>query len=89
MQNYAGSIAIGGSARHVAITSPRGGRVQVYDLNGRLTHTVNRADVCGIGPGASGFVATDGLGGILAIEGEAATPLNHCARAWDNHLIAI
>ncbi|WP_226782620.1 DUF1513 domain-containing protein [Oceaniglobus trochenteri] len=89
MQGYAGSIAFDGAAERVAITSPRGGRVHVFDREGSFRAVHLRADVCGIGAAVGGFVATDGLGGVLSLTAHGATPLARAARAWDNHLILV
>ncbi|KUF12803.1 twin-arginine translocation pathway signal [Pseudoponticoccus marisrubri] len=86
MDGYAGSVAM--DARHVAITSPRGGRVHVFDRQGRFVRAVLRADVCGIATGACGLVVTDGQGGIAALDPDLA-PLARAARAWDNHLVRL
>ncbi|MFC4668830.1 DUF1513 domain-containing protein [Seohaeicola nanhaiensis] len=89
MKGYAGSIAVDHANECVAITSPKGGRVHLFGFDGTFRDSIRRADVCGIGAGAEGFVATDGLGGILALSGGAVHPLAARPRAWDNHLIAI
>lgn len=86
MQGYAGSVAIAGN--QVGITSPRGGRLHVFDLAGEFRHSLRRADICGLAPGASGLLATDGQGGILSATDRLA-PLGYAARNWDNHLVKI
>ncbi len=89
MQGYAGSVAFSGDSTRVAITSPRGGRVQVFDRSGNHLETVRRADVCGAAPSAKGFLLSDGMGGLL----ELGTELNALGlrngRAWDNHLVSL
>ncbi|MDU9002917.1 DUF1513 domain-containing protein [Sedimentitalea todarodis] len=88
MQGYAGSIAIDGT--RIAITSPRGGRVQIYDRSGNLQAVQRRADACGIAPCADGgFVVTDGLGGTWSLTGNRLQASSKSDLAWDNHLIAI
>jgi hypothetical protein len=89
MSGYAGSIAVGAAGREVAITSPRGGRVQRFDLAGRFLGAVARADVCGIAPMADGFLASDGAGGLLTLEGTELRPLALAPRAWDNHIVLV
>lgn len=86
MQGYAGSVAIAGDT--VGITSPRGGRVHLFDRNGAFQQSHLRADVCGLAAGTAGLVATDGLGGILAVR-DRLKPLSHATRAWDNHLVPV
>ena len=91
MQGYAGSVAISGaiSGGTVGLTSPRGGRLHVFDLAGGFRRSLPRADICGLAACAGGLVATDGLGGILETAGEGFAPLRAADRAWDNHLIRI
>ena len=87
MDGYAGSVAISGDT--VGITSPRGGRVQLFGLDGAFRGAVLRADVCGLAPGSSGLVATDGMGGVLRLDGPRVTPLTVASRHWDNHLVSV
>lgn len=88
MRGYAGSIAIEGT--RIAITSPRGGRVQIYDRSGSLQAVQRRADACGIaGRTDGGFVVTDGLGGTWSLTGDRLQATGKSDLAWDNHLIAI
>ncbi|MDF0603332.1 DUF1513 domain-containing protein [Psychromarinibacter sp. C21-152] len=92
MQGYAGSIAFSADGARIAITSPRGGLIQVFDAeDGRWLHQIESRDVCGVNAGASGFVYTSGTGrvggGTEGVEGGAWTA-DH-AVAWDNHLVRI
>lgn len=89
MEGYAGSVASASDGRSVGITSPRGGRLHLFDTGGRFQASHRRADICGLAPGPGGFVATDGLGGILRGAEIALYRLNVAERAWDNHLVAI
>lgn len=90
MQGYAGSIAFDPTGTTVAITSPRGGRVQIYDRQGNLHAVQRRADVCGIATRPTGgFAVTDGLGGIWSLSGDTMKVTGKANLAWDNHLIAI
>ncbi|CUH75347.1 hypothetical protein SAMN04488093_101486 [Tropicibacter naphthalenivorans] len=86
MDGYAGSIAMAGG--RVAITSPRGGRVHLFDTAGEFLQAVPRRDVCGVASAGAGFVVTDGLGGVLALD-EGLSPLVSAPRAWDNHLVRL
>ena len=86
MQGYAGSVAM--DAGRVGITSPRGGRLHLFGLDGEFLTALNRADICGLAAGAEGLVATDGHGGILSCTDRLA-PLSVAHRAWDNHLIRL
>jgi len=89
MQGYAGSVAWNGAGTEVAITSPRGGRVHRFDPEGRFLGAVRRADVCGVAPREAGFLLTDGLGGVLSLDGARAAPLGLRGRAWDNHVVTL
>ncbi len=92
MQGYAGSIAFCASGAEVAITSPRGGRVQAYDAEGLEIWSLARADVCGLGPDlgtGTGFVVTDGAGLIASVAKGRLAPLARADVAWDNHLVAL
>ena len=86
MRGYAGSVAIAGA--RVGITSPRGGRLHVFDRAGAFLASHRRADACGLAPGPQGFLMTDGLGGILDVDG-GLRPRRVADRAWDNHLVAL
>jgi hypothetical protein len=87
MQGYAGSVAMSGGA--VGITSPRGGRVHLFGPGGGFRGAVLRPDVCGIASAGAGMIATDGMGGVLALRDGEVTPLQVAGRAWDNHLVRV
>lgn len=89
MKGYAGSIAFDRLGHSVAITSPRGGRMQIYDATGLYQRSIERNDVCGLAPMNNGFFASDGTGGLLAIAHSGVRPLKLCNRSWDNHIVAI
>lgn len=86
MQNYAGSIAA--SAGRIALTSPKGGVVQVFGQNGEFLQTQHRPDACGVAAAPGGFTLTDGHG-VLSRLTENLVPLRQAPVKWDNHLIAI
>ncbi|MEY8829800.1 DUF1513 domain-containing protein [Sedimentitalea sp. XS_ASV28] len=90
MQGYAGSVAFDGTGAFVAITSPRGGRVQVFDRAGRLVSVQRRADACGIATDRDGgFLMTDGLGGTWSLTDRQMHATGKSNLAWDNHLVAV
>lgn len=91
LRGYGGSVAFSGDGGHVAITSPRGGRLHLFEAeSGALRSVCAIADVCGVAPLGDGLLATDGGGGVSRIEaGGAPSPLVRAAMAWDNHLIAL
>ena len=87
LQGYAGSVAMADGL--VAITSPRGGRLHLFDAQARFVASHMRADLCGLASGVDGLVATDGLGGFWRVGNDGLTPQHRAARAWDNHLVRI
>lgn len=89
MKGYAGSVAFDEANGNVAITCPKGGVMTGFDEDGRFTHVAERADVCGIGAGPSGFLVTDGLGGVMQMTKDNLRALASFNRAWDNHLIPV
>lgn len=90
MEGYAGSVAIDGEARLAGITSPRGGRLHLFDMEGRFVDSLHRRDICGLATAPGGMVASDGLGTVWGVDGEGMQPRRSAkGRAWDNHMIAI
>lgn len=89
MQGYAGSVAWNGTGTEVAITSPRGGRAQRFDAAGAWLGTGTRPEVCGVAALGAGFLLSDGLGGLVALESGEPRPLARAGVAWDNHLIRL
>lgn len=87
LQGYAGSIAA--SAGMIAVTSPKGGVVMLFDAKGAPLATHRRADLCGVAPGPGGFVATDGQGAVWSCDKAGLAPLGQGATLWDNHLVAL
>ncbi len=90
MNNYAGSIAFSTDGRQIAISSPRGGMVQVFDAaSGDFATHLDEPDVCGLNAGENGFVATAGSGRIIRYGAAGAIAVSEHAVAWDNHLVAL
>lgn len=89
MASYAGSIACSHTTRQIAITSPKGGAVQVFGMDGVFLATYRRADVCGIAAAAGGFLVTDGNGVISRLDADGLKPIKAHPVQWDNHLIAL
>lgn len=92
MQGYGGSIAVTGT--EVAVTSPRGGMVQLFDLNERAfagAHSL--PDVCGVSAGgrgpSDGFLVTTGTGAVHGLRGGALDPAGSHPLQWDNHLVGL
>jgi hypothetical protein len=90
VQGYIGSIVYAQDGKSVAVTSPRGGVVHVYDAaKGTLVRRISLPDVCGIAAQGQDFAVTSGTGdlGSLTAGGRglhSAAPL-----MWDNHLVAL
>jgi hypothetical protein len=89
MRGYAGSVAWNSAGTEAAITSPKGGRVQRFDATGRFVASLSRPEVCGVAPLGTGFLLSDGLGGLVAMEDGSASPLGRAEVAWDNHIVVI
>ncbi len=91
MRQYCGSAAMDDSGRYLAVSSPRGNRVLVWDLDRRsMVQTGEARDVCGIAAQVrSGFLASNGLGRMFSLTtetgiGELAA---HSRLQWDNHMV--
>ena len=89
LNGYGGSIAFSGDETQIAVTSPRGGVVQVMDCaSGALLAEHALLDVCGLATLREGFLASTGTGAVARI----GTEVEHLATAplaWDNHLIPL
>ena len=90
MQGYAGSVAFDATQEHIAITSPRGGRVMAWGSFSEAPRVWSRADVCGLSAAPSGWIATDGYGGAFLLSRDLSprSAVRH-QMAFDNHLIAV
>ncbi|MYM56055.1 DUF1513 domain-containing protein [Thalassovita mangrovi] len=90
MKNYAGSIAFSADGRQIAISSPRGGMVQVFDTaTGDFVTHLDEPDVCGLNAGKDGFIATAGSGQIVRYGASGRIAAARHRAAWDNHLVAL
>lgn len=87
MRGYAGSVAIASDAAVIALTGPRGGRVQLYSEQDGFLGVWPRGDICGVAPGQGGFLATDGGGGVARVTPSGFTPIRAHDLFWDNHLV--
>ncbi len=84
MNGYIGSIAISASGKHMAVTSPRAGKLQHF-TNGVLSKENNIIDVCGIALDQGLPLATTGAGHIYS---DTHILIRHPIM-WDNHLVRI
>ena len=90
MLGYAGSVAISTRDGTVAVTSPRGGMIQVFDIRFRsLKFQYALADASGIAEGPGGFLASSGTGKMLIDLAKGSTQGVEHPVHWDNHLIPI
>lgn len=90
MNGYVGSIAFSKDGSAIAVTSPRGGRLHVYDAElARLVHVTPLEDVCGVAPHVDGFTLTSGTGSLRNLKGPEVLHSAHSLLRWDNHLISI
>ena len=94
LKGYAGSVAFSGDGRQVAISSPRGGLIDVFAVeSGAHAWRGERPDLCGLAPHGVGFAATTGRGDWLILNGASDTATRvaqtEAGRAWDNHMVAI
>ena len=89
MKGYAGSIARNDSGS-IAITSPKGSVVQVFDAVGKYVTSHDRSDVCGIAPlGETSFLISDGTGALMALKADGTESLSQSKVNWDNHLVRL
>lgn len=90
LSGYGGSIAFSADGASVAVTSPRGGVVQLMDCDSRaLMHEHQMADVCGIAASTTSFAASTGTGQFLLLSDGDKQPVHRSDLAWDNHLIPL
>ncbi|MFP4327092.1 MAG: DUF1513 domain-containing protein [Paracoccaceae bacterium] len=89
MRGYAGSVAFTGAGDELAITSPRGGRLHRFSDQGAFRGAVARDDICGLAPRPDGYLASDGLGGLIAIGPDGPAALGRFDCAWDNHIVTL
>jgi uncharacterized protein len=89
MRGYAGSIAFEARGARLAISSPKGGRAQLFDVEKGYVGSLIRSDLCGLATAPGGMIVTDGQGGVLTVQDRDLTLLSHKQRAWDNHIVAI
>ncbi len=90
LNGYGGSLCFSADGASIAVTSPRGGVVQVMDVaSGVLRHEHRIDDVCGLATSALGFLASSGSGRIVSLHQSGMKPLSQIDLRWDNHLIRL
>lgn len=89
MQGYIGSITFAAGQRDVAVTSPRGGLVQMFDTaSASYLRSDAMADACGVASCAGGLIVTSGTGDLVRL-GRDVAQVAHPGLMWDNHLVAL
>ena len=89
MRGYAGSVAFFAAGAEVAISSPRGGLVQVFGADGGYRRAIRRTDVCGLAAAGRDLVLTDGLGTFARVAEGRIAGHRKAPRAWDNHIVPL
>ena len=89
MRGYVGSIALSKNMSLAAVTSPKGGICQLFDIRtGILSQELMMDDVCGIAPYEDGFVLTSGTGFITWVTAGGIRTKKYPVY-WDNHLTVV
>lgn len=90
LENYIGSIAFSADGGRIAATSPRGGKLQIYDAHSsELLEVLSLKDVCGVSVGGGSFIATAGNGVVCSGLDEQTGFARAFDLAWDNHLVRL
>ncbi|MFC2969430.1 DUF1513 domain-containing protein [Acidimangrovimonas pyrenivorans] len=89
MKGYVGSVSFFARDSRVAISSPWGGRVQIFDAKGRYLEELRRTDVCGLAAEGRALVVTDGLGTFATVEHGRFTGHTKAPRSWDHHIVPL
>ncbi|KIN72378.1 DUF1513 domain-containing protein [Sulfitobacter guttiformis] len=90
LDGYIGSIAFSQNGKTIAVTSPRGSILDIYDAD-RMALASRTAinDVCGIAPCLEGFALTTGTGALGVLDTTEPRFMPAAAHSWDNHLVMI
>lgn len=94
LRQYCGSAAMDTAGRLLAVTSPRGNRMLLWDMDAqRYVAAAGMRDVCGVATLAdgAGFIVSNGLGQIETwSNGASSAALSSTAgQQWDNHIMAV
>ncbi len=90
LKGYGGSVAFSPDGSRIAVSSPRGNRVQIMSTRtGALEFEHQLIDACGLAPAGAGWMATTGSGQMFDLSHSRATLIGRSATAWDNHLIPL
>ena len=87
MNQYIGSVAVSADGARVATTSPRGGRLVIWDTKTKNPVEMRAIDdVCGAAAYRAGFLLSDGAGGLWHPDNGLAV---QDGWSWDNHIVAV
>lgn len=90
MEGYVGSIAFSPDGQTIAVTSPRGGLLQLYDATVQnLSQSLTLSDVCGVAAFGRTLTVSTGMGEMRQMEGTEQIFHRRTDMQWDNHLIPI
>ncbi|MES9831303.1 MAG: DUF1513 domain-containing protein [Candidatus Thiodiazotropha sp. DIVDIV] len=91
LRNYCGSIVFSRDCQSFAVSSPRGGLVTYWSIQGDYLGYHEQSDACGVGQSGNGFMVSDGTGGLTQIDKTLtlSDTIKPTERSWDNHLIVI
>lgn len=85
LRNYCGSVRWSRDGAYFAVSSPRGGRVTEWAVDGTFIRQYRQTDACGIVADEQGFWVSDG-GGRLRHYPSSDRGLAFGNLRWDNHL---
>ena len=89
MKAYTGSICYNSNGDRFAISSPRGGRVQIFSGTGDFLRGWSNIDVSGLAPLKEGFMITTGNGRIAKLSVMEEMVISQSTLHWDNHLLRL
>lgn len=90
MRGYIGSIAFSGDAHRIAVTSARGGRVQIYDIEGsEQILSTELTDASGAATFETGVLISSGTGILKQLSGKSGPISRTSHLRWDNHLVRL
>ena len=90
LKGYIGSITFSRDGQEIAVTSPIGGVIHVYDTaKKKLKSLTEIPDVCGIVANDFGYLITSGTGDLIKLSKNRVRMKARSTLRWDNHIIAV
>ena len=87
---YVGSVCYLGDGSRFAVSSPRSGKVVVFDLGLGAGTSIDIADVCGLGAVGDALILTSGESRFAKISKQGTlTEVVERGVLWDNHLVRV